>query len=87
MSETTKVDFLGVTREQLIHIAEECAKIMDKKKTISQETYTTTQIAKRLHLCKTTVQRHCEKGILPATKPGKSWIITQDGLDEYLKQN
>lgn len=83
--------FFNIPRETIEFIAAECVKIIDKKKTVNPErktkTYTTAQIAKLLHRSKTTIQRHCEKGILIATKPGKSWIITEDNLNEYLEKN
>ena len=91
MNELTDKAFFSIPRKTIEFIAEECVKIIDKKKTIDPKketkTYTTAQVATLLHRSKTTIQRHCEKGILPATKPGKSWIVTEDGLNEYLKKN
>ena len=91
MSEYAEKAIFSIPREAIEFIAAECVKIIDKKKTVDPrketKTYTTAQVAKLLHRSKTTIQRHCEKGILAATKPGKSWIVTEDGLNEYLKKN
>jgi len=73
-------------------IAKECAKILEGNTIeIAQiktpKTYSTKQVAAITHKSKATIQRHCEKGILEANKPGKSWIITDENLKNYISKN
>lgn len=81
----------NLTDENMKQIALECAKIMQSEvkdaEVVEVTTYTTTQVANMLNKSQSTIQRHCESGLLEASKPSKSWIITKENLDKYLKQN
>lgn len=79
----------NLTPQNIKDIALECAKIMGTEvndpEVVEVTTYTTTQVSKMLNKSQATIQRHCENGMLEASKPSKSWIITKENLDNYLK--
>ncbi len=45
---------------------------------------TAEEVAKRTHLCVTTVRRKCQTGELRATKPAGQWRIYEEALEEWL---
>ena len=50
------------------------------------EIYTVPQTAAYLKICDKTVRRLIDRGILVASKVGKSWRIQKKDIDDYLKQ-
>ena len=85
-----KIEIVATLSEENIKdIALECAKIMGLEgvdpKMLNIKTYTTKEVAGMLNKSQATIQRHCEKGLLEATKPSKSWIITLENLNTYIK--
>ena len=73
--------------ETIKQIAEQCARIMvqDHQVVSGEEpnNYTTKEVAYLLNKSTATIQRHCDQGIMEATKRGKSWIITKENLKTY----
>lgn len=56
-----------------------------KQESISKtQTFKVSEAAKILNVSKVTVQSHIRKKLIKATKIGKSWIITQQSLDDYI---
>lgn len=52
----------------------------------SQKKYLTVQeVAEELNLTVKGVQRLCRVGTLGASRPGKSYLIPRESLDDYLK--
>lgn len=51
------------------------------------EIYTITQVAEYLKISDKTVRRLIDKKELLASKVGKSWRITHEDVDRYLKDN
>lgn len=51
------------------------------------KTYTLSEVAKILKVGNTTVVRHIKNGLIKATKPGQSYIITHENLTQYLNNN
>lgn len=56
-------------------------------KEVSKEYYTTKEAAKLLKVSKQTIQNHILKGLLKASKPGKSYIISKKQLEDYVNNN
>lgn len=81
----------NLTEDHIKKIAKECAKIMQTEvkdpEVVKVVTYTTTQVAQMLNKSQATIQRHCENGLIEATKPSKSWIITEENLTKYLSKD
>lgn len=46
--------------------------------------YNATEVAEKLGVSEHTIWRHIKEGKLPASKPGKSFVITRSDLIEYL---
>jgi len=51
---------------------------------MSKSVFTAEEIAARLGVNVVTIYRHLRSGKLPASKPGKSYIVTRDDLATYL---
>jgi len=51
---------------------------------MAKTVFTAEEIAQKLGLNVNTVYEHLRSGKLPASKPGKSYIITRADLAEYL---
>lgn len=49
--------------------------------------YSTEEVAALLSTSKQTIQNHISKGLLKANKPGKSYIISQKQLEDYVNNN
>lgn len=49
--------------------------------------FTTQEAAEILKVSKQTIQNHIAKGLLKASKPGKSYIISLKQLEEYVNSN
>lgn len=49
-----------------------------------REVFNAKEVAAMLNVSDRTVSRHIEDGKLPASKPGRSYVITIDDLAEYL---
>ncbi|QRE03545.1 helix-turn-helix domain-containing protein [Flavobacterium psychrophilum] len=79
-----------LSKEQMLELAQQVAEINhsnNQEKIATYEAtknYTCKQVAFLTNLSKATVQRHCEKGIIEASKTGKSWIITTQSLNKYI---
>lgn len=58
--------------------------VSEKKQEITEIIYNVEEVSKITSQHKTTILRHIENGILKATKPGKSHIITQTNLNNYI---
>jgi|TARA_Y100000310_G_C20704425_1_gene834094 excisionase family DNA binding protein len=56
-------------------------------KEVSKEYYTTKEAADLLKVSKQTIQNHILKGLLKASKPGKSYIISKKQLEDYVNNN
>jgi len=48
-------------------------------------TYTIREVSRITNKSYYTILRHLDKGLLIGKKTGKSWIITQDNLNKYIK--
>lgn len=53
----------------------------------SLRTYTAAEAAEVLKVTPFEVTRLCRKNIIPASKPGKSWIITEADLLAFIGQH
>jgi excisionase family DNA binding protein len=51
----------------------------------SKKYMTVAEVAEELRLTPKGVQRLCRDKILGSSKPGKSYLIPRESLDEYLK--
>ena len=45
------------------------------------------EVSKMLEIHPRTIAKHIKIGLLDATKPGKSYIISEKDLTNYIKQN
>lgn len=69
-------------------LSESLKELLGKKDTLSKATtFSVKDVAKILGKHTTTVQKHIDKKLLHATKPGKDWIITQKALNDYTNGN
>lgn len=50
----------------------------------SNTTFSVDEVAKMVNKHKSTILRHIKKGILKASKPGETYIITQKSLNNYI---
>jgi excisionase family DNA binding protein len=80
--------------ESLIELAQMVAEINSnaknnkERRVISQEkTYTVLDVASLTKRTKITIRNHINAGLLTANKIGKSFLITQESLDEYIGKN
>jgi len=48
--------------------------------------YTLDQAAEIIHVSKRTLFNYINKGMFPATKVGKSWLITEEKLREFVEK-
>ena len=48
---------------------------------------TAAEVAERLRTSPDTILRECRNGALRATKPNRSWLITEEAVAEYLAKN
>ena len=48
------------------------------------KTYKTNELTEILHCGLNRVQQLCNSGEIRAFRAGRSWVITQDALDEYI---
>lgn len=62
-------------------------KVSEKMEGGKKQYYTTEEVAKILSTSKQTIQSHIAKGLLKANKPGKSYIISQKQLEDYVNNN
>ena len=49
--------------------------------------YTVKEVANLTEVCKRTIQNHIKAGLLKASKPGKSFLISDANLKKYMKTN
>lgn len=52
---------------------------------MTSQLLTAQEVAERLRCKPFAVLKLCRSGKLRATKPGKSWLITEDAVEEYLQ--
>lgn len=69
-----------LTEESLTELANRLREQMDHKKPY----YTTEEVATLLSVSKQTIQNHIASGLLKANKPGKSYIISHQNLEDYV---
>jgi len=49
-----------------------------------REYWTTQQLAKATRQAERTIRLHIQDNIIPATRPGKSWLIRNDDANTYI---
>jgi excisionase family DNA binding protein len=52
---------------------------------MEDELLSTREVAKRLKLCRVTVQRLMRRGEIPAVKVGRSWRVRRSALEDRLR--
>ena len=58
--------------------------VNESKDGSAMENFTVKEIAMRVKKANSTITRHCQIGLLPAHKVGKSWLISKDGYEKYI---
>ena len=58
-----------------------------KKQKEIEAVYTVNQVAKLVEKDPVTIRNHIKAELLIASKPGKSYIITEQNLNKYIKSN
>ncbi len=85
---TLKVE---LSKDQMHEIAEIAADIcVNRIKGTSDDSnkfYTVKQLTEILHVNDFTIRRYIDLGLLKAIKKGKSFLISQQDLDEYTNQS
>lgn len=51
---------------------------------IDEKIYTAHQVADKLHMTVESIWSHIREGVLIAHRPGKSYLITQTNLNNYI---
>ena len=54
---------------------------------ISKPFFNVKEVSKMLEIHPRTIAKHIRIGLLKASKPGKSYIISENSLTKYIKQN
>ena len=70
-----------LTEDSLKELTDKIRERIDHKKPY----YTTEEVANLLGTSQQTIQNHIAKGLLQASKPGKSYIISQKQLEDYVE--
>lgn len=53
-----------------------------------EKVYSVNEVAERISsVTVDTIRRHCRNGVLKASKSGKSFLITEENLNQYLLKN
>lgn len=50
------------------------------------KTYTTLELEPILHCDKRVLDRKCREGIIPAFKVGRSWVIEENNLQDFIRK-
>lgn len=76
-------EFLNTFKDELIENISN--KIIESNQI--QQLYTVKEVSRLLGISEKAVCRHIDNGLLKASKPGKSFIIKQNDINEYLNIN
>jgi excisionase family DNA binding protein len=82
---------IELSEEQMNTIAERAANICEERSSTKteekQKFFTVKQVADLTHSTPWTIRNHIKLGVMEASKTGKSWLITQEQIDNYTNQN
>jgi excisionase family DNA binding protein len=85
MTKIKASDFLEADDKFIDAVAERINSLNQEKGAQVLKQYSIKNVCDITKKGKQTIGAHIKKGLLKATKPGKSWIITHESLMDYLK--
>lgn len=76
-------DFINAVASKVAEINKPINIVQEVKK---PKFYTVKEVSNLVKSTKSTITRHINLGLLKASKPGGTFIISEEDLEEYIKQ-